>query len=524
MNNNATITASKNSKIKKIQQKPILKLDKNTQLVKSNSIDSFKPTKSFSIFKKQPKLNSSILKSQETINKDQQSSNNINDNIDIEEEKSISVIVDNDCDGEDGSLNKSRSKDDSIILNNKFFYNKNGKIVKSIFMPPEHIFPENSEVITSSEYTIIVSPFFKKIDFFKNYITIVSPSYESNIKRDTDNSNNLSNISNKNTILGKERNNSNSSDSNNDTNNTNLNNDLNFEFQNSVHVCPSDFDILEVVGEGYYGKVSKVKYYKDNKIYALKSLKKSKLKEIKQREHTNAEKRILSNIKHPFIVSLLMSFQTEKKLYLVMEYLNGGELFHHIKKIKKMDESVAVFYLSQIVCALDFLHENHIIYRDLKPENIVLNDNGYIKLTDFGLSKEDVWENSTTQTFCGTPEYLSPEMIKGDPYNSSVDMWGLGILFYEILYGIPPFYDSNRDNLYKKIYFNEPSFNKPNKKIPSEVSQDFIRRLLCKNPKERMTIKEAKKHPIFNGFNFERLMSFEIEPPIIPESNVSLLL
>lgn len=398
-----------------------------------------------------------------------------------------------------------REKHDVKILNNKFSYNKDGVVLKSVFMPPEHIFPESSKVITSSEYTIIISPFYQKVELFDDYIIIVSPSTLDTKSKNIESKKTFSNL---------------------DITIKNINDKTFSEIDslnNSIHICPEDFEILEIVGEGYYGKVSKVKFKKDGKIYALKSLKKSKLKEIKQREHTNSEKRILSNIKHPFIVSLIMSFQTDKKLYLVMEYLNGGELFHHIKKIKKMDESVAKFYLAQIVCALDFLHEHHIIYRDIKPENILLNYNGYIKLTDFGLSKEGVSETSTTQTFCGTPEYLSPEMIRGDPYSSSVDLWGLGILYYEMIYGVPPFMDKSRENLYKKIYFNDVNFDKPNnRKAPSKESCDFIRKLLCKNPKERMNIKEAKNHMLFKGFNFEKLMSFELTPPIIPDDNVSI--
>lgn len=203
-----------------------------------------------------------------------------------------------------------------------------------------------------------------------------------------------------------------------------------------VNVTPEDFEYIKVIGKGYFGKVSQVKFKKDGQIYALKSLKKSKLKEAKQIEHTQTERKILEVVQHPFIVALKFAFQTEKKLYLVMEYYNGGELFYHLRSKSRFTEIQTKFYISQIILAIEFLHSKKIIYRDLKPENIVLTSNGYIKLTDFGLAKEDIAEDSgCTQTFCGTPEYLAPEVIRGDKYGKSVDVWCLGILLYEMLFG-----------------------------------------------------------------------------------------
>jgi len=168
----------------------------------------------------------------------------------------------------------------------------------------------------------------------------------------------------------------------------------------------------------------------------LKSLKKSKLKEAKHIEHTKAERKILETVHHPFIVSLKFAFQTEKKLYLVMDCYNGGELFYHLRNKGRFTENLGKFYLIQILLAIEFLHSHRIIYRDLKPENIVLDNNGYIKLTDFGLAKDNITDDSgCTQTFCGTPEYLAPEIIRGDKYGKSVDVWCMGILLYEMLLG-----------------------------------------------------------------------------------------
>jgi serine/threonine protein kinase len=201
------------------------------------------------------------------------------------------------------------------------------------------------------------------------------------------------------------------------------------------NVTPQDFEHIKVIGRGYFGKVTQVRFKKDNCIYALKSLKKNKLKEEKHIEHTKTERKILEIVHHPFIVSLKFAFQTEKKLYLVMDCYTGGELFYHLRHKGRFSEEIAKFYLAQIVLSLEFLHNKKIIYRDLKPENIVLDKTGYIKLTDFGLAKENMGDEVTTQTFCGTPEYLAPEIIRGDKYGKSVDIWCLGIIFFEMLFG-----------------------------------------------------------------------------------------
>lgn len=200
-------------------------------------------------------------------------------------------------------------------------------------------------------------------------------------------------------------------------------------------MSPEDFEHIKVIGRGYFGKVTQVRFKNDGQIYALKSLKKSKLKEAKHVEHTKTERKILEIVNHPFIVSLKFAFQTDKKLYFVMNCYNGGELFYHLRSKGRFNEIQAKFYLAQIVLAIEFLHSQKIIYRDLKPENIVLDKTGYIKLTDFGLAKENIGDESTTQTFCGTPEYLAPEIIRGDKYGKGVDIWCLGILLFEMLFG-----------------------------------------------------------------------------------------
>jgi serine/threonine protein kinase len=165
-----------------------------------------------------------------------------------------------------------------------------------------------------------------------------------------------------------------------------------------------------------------------------------------------AEREILEKIKNPFIVDLHYAFQTEDKLYFIMDFLNGGELFWHLRKDMKFSEKRARFYAAEIVCAIETLHANGIIYRDLKPENIILDSTGNLKITDFGLSKQglgnDTQEaNAKTYSFCGTPEYLAPEIITGQGHDKAVDWWSLGALIYEMLSGRPPHYSKNRKQM-----------------------------------------------------------------------------
>lgn len=401
-----------------------------------------------------------------------------------------------------------------VVLKNKFSYNKDGKVIKSVFLPPKHIFPDNTDIIKSSQFSIQISPYYQSVVFYDEYIDKVAPTLDASTCNKSIRSINPRPYSLNNTDIIRDRANGDRIEEEQYS--------YQFDPENfSTTISPNDFEIKEVVGTGYFGKVTKVVYKQDKMIYAMKSCKKSKLKENKQIEHSLNERKILGSIIHPFIVNLKFSFQTQTKLYLIMEYLSGGELFYHMKKTKYFEEKIAIFYVAQIVCALDFLHENKIIYRDLKPENLVLDGNGYLKLTDFGLSKENIGENQTTSTFCGTPEYLSPEMIKGDPYSQSVDMWSLGIIFFEMLTGVPPFFDKNKDKLYKKIYFNDPNFAINKKVFLSDLTINFISKLLCKNPYERMTIREAKRHKLFENFNFEKLMAYELEPPIKINQKVS---
>ena len=215
---------------------------------------------------------------------------------------------------------------------------------------------------------------------------------------------------------------------------------------------PHSFAVLKLIGRGNFGKVCLVEK-KDNKmLYAMKILKKKLIEEKNQRQHTITERRILEKSNCPFIVKLHYAFQTRSKLYMVMEYVNGGELFFHLTQQRVFSEMRTRFYIAEILLGLDYLHTNGIIYRDLKPENVLLDNRGHIRLTDFGLSKSGIdGENPKAFTFCGTPEYLAPEIIKNLPYDKAVDFWSLGALMYFMLSSAPPYYSRNKSEIFKNV-------------------------------------------------------------------------
>ncbi|XP_032546848.1 ribosomal protein S6 kinase beta-2 isoform X4 [Chiroxiphia lanceolata] len=221
------------------------------------------------------------------------------------------------------------------------------------------------------------------------------------------------------------------------------------------HIGPHCFELLRVLGKGGYGKVfqvRKVQGTNTGKIFAMKVLKKAKIAcNAKDTAHTRAERNILEAVKHPFIVDLIYAFQTGGKLYLILECLSGGELFMQLEREGIFLEDTACFYLSEITLALGHLHSHGIIYRDLKPENIMLNSQGHIKLTDFGLCKESIHDGAVTHTFCGTIEYMAPEILVRSGHNRAVDWWSLGALMYDMLTGSPPFTAENRKKTIDKI-------------------------------------------------------------------------
>jgi len=289
-----------------------------------------------------------------------------------------------------------------------------------------------------------------------------------------------------------------------------------FRQEGRTGVTKDDFELLTVIGKGSFAKVMQVRKKDDGKIYAMKILRKEAIIARNEVTHTKAEKRILQRVQHPFIVQLHFAFQTEDKLYMVLDFVNGGELFFHLKREGRFPENRVKFYAAQITSALGHLHSVGIVYRDLKPENILLDFEGNVKITDFGLSKE-IKRDESTNTFCGTPEYISPELLKGVGHNFAVDWWSLGTLMYEMLVGLPPFYSENTNIMYQKILTSELQF-------PSYVSKDaqsMLVGLLTRDPAKRMGsgekgAEEVKSHTFFAGIDWAKLDRKEYDAPFKP--------
>ncbi len=235
-----------------------------------------------------------------------------------------------------------------------------------------------------------------------------------------------------------------------------------------------DFQIISVVGRGSFGKVCLVEYKNSGELYAMKSIKKDILIDNEQIENTLLEKKILQTVNHPFLCKLVFCFQTLDRVYFIMNFVRGGELFQHLKKCKVFEEERAKFYAAQIGMALDYLHSKGIIYRDLKPENILLDEQGYLQLADFGMAKI-LKKNEKALSFCGTPEYLAPEIITSDGHDYMADWWSFGVLLYEMLNALPPFYNENVEKMYQMIRFSELKFSK--RVTISDDAKDLIKKV-----------------------------------------------
>ncbi|KOG97442.1 putative protein kinase YPK2 [Saccharomyces eubayanus] len=276
-----------------------------------------------------------------------------------------------------------------------------------------------------------------------------------------------------------------------------------------------DFDLLKVIGRGSFGKVMQVRKKDTQKIYALKALRKAYIVSKCEVTHTLAERTVLARVECPFIVPLKFSFQSPEKLYLVLAFINGGELFYHLQHEGQFSLARSRFYIAELLCALDSLHKLDVIYRDLKPENILLDYQGHIALCDFGLCKLNMKDNDKTDTFCGTPEYLAPEILLGQGYNKTVDWWTLGILLYEMMTGLPPYYDENVPVMYKKILQQPLLF--PDGFDP--VAKDLLIGLLSRDPNRRLGVNgtsEIRNHPFFKDISWKKLLMKGYIPPYKP--------
>ncbi|XP_075169184.1 protein kinase C iota type isoform X8 [Haematobia irritans] len=289
-----------------------------------------------------------------------------------------------------------------------------------------------------------------------------------------------------------------------------------------------DFELIRVIGRGSYAKVLMVELKKTRRIYAMKVIKKALVTDDEDIDWVQTEKHVFETASnHPFLVGLHSCFQTPSRLFFVIEFVRGGDLMYHMQRQRRLPEEHARFYAAEISLALNFLHEKGIIYRDLKLDNVLLDHEGHIKLTDYGMCKEGIRQGDTTSTFCGTPNYIAPEILRGEDYGFSVDWWALGVLLYEMLAGRSPFDiagasenpDQNTEDYLFQVILEKTI------RIPRSLSvkaASVLKGFLNKNPADRLgchretAFMDIKNHPFFKVIDWEMLAYKQVTPPFKP--------
>ncbi|XP_014249762.1 protein kinase DC2 [Cimex lectularius] len=283
----------------------------------------------------------------------------------------------------------------------------------------------------------------------------------------------------------------------------------------AVHRTIDDLDIIKTIGTGTFGRVCLCREKESGEYLAVKILAISDVIRLKQVEHVRNEKEILSDIKHPFIVNLWWHFRDSCFLYMVFDYVPGGELFSYLRNAGRFPPNTGMFFTAEIVLALEYLHSQSIVYRDLKPENLLLDREGHLKMTDFGFAKK---LTDRTWTLCGTPEYLAPEIIQSKGHNKAVDWWALGVLVYEMLAGYPPFFDKNPFGIYEKILAGKIDWSHH----LDPIAKDLIKKLLVQDRTKRLGnmkngAEDVKRHRWFKSIDWTEVVHKKLKPPFVPK-------
>ena len=285
-------------------------------------------------------------------------------------------------------------------------------------------------------------------------------------------------------------------------------------------VSLDDFILLKVLGKGNFGKVLLARSKQNQRLCAIKVLKKDHIIKNHDIESARAEKKVFllaTKAKHPFLTNLFCSFQTENRIYFAMEFIGGGDLMWHVQN-QRLSVRRAKFYAAEVLLALKYFHDNGVIYRDLKLENILLTPEGHIKIADYGLCKDEMWYGCKTSTFCGTPEFMAPEILKEQEYTKAVDWWAFGVLLYQMLLCQSPFSGDDEDEVFNAILTDEPLY-------PIDMAGDIVQifqGLLTKDPEKRLgagpnDALEVMREPFFRNINFDDILNQRVEPPFVPD-------
>ena len=289
---------------------------------------------------------------------------------------------------------------------------------------------------------------------------------------------------------------------------------------NESTLSKSSFKFMYVIGKGGFGKVWKIEYKKTKETYALKEMSKLKVLDKKSEKSINSEREFLSFLHHPFLVNMHYAFQDYDNLYLVMDMLSGGDLRYHISRYRRFSEEQTRFFIACMVYTLEYIHGNNVIHRDIKPENLVLDDKGYVRITDFGIAKENMPDNSSETS--GTPGYMSPEVMRGKNHSFPVDFFAIGVIGYEFMMGKRPYYGKNRNEIKEQMLSTQACIKKDDLRQGwSPESADFINKLLLRKVENRLGskngAKEMKEHPWLKYYPWKELENKTLPAPFIPE-------